>query len=417
MRDADLLREILYRADSGLGGAELFTADEMRQWPQASLIPFLESGLLIPAQPSPTVMCDGCAEGHWEEPELLKWGPDAEARAYITCPEAGRVPVNLERLRRWRLDILKLGEMVAACLSIRQTPREVVRSRLWSLGKTNLAGRVRDMFLARGLAWPDAKGAIGVRPRPDEYGSRVLLALSEAPARDVMEGPATCSLARLVTFIGGQLDLDQAALETALSIHASDAAGAGYVFRKEGDYWTVRFDGTSFLLKDSKGLSYLAHLLRYPGRAFHVLDLVSVVEGRETVHQTRSDRDLRISSLGDAGPTLDASALAEYRQRVASLDKELQDGERLSEAELDEKKSEKAFIDRELARAAGLGGRARRAGSATEKARSNVSKLIARAIDRSEMHEAAALAQFLRNTITTGTYCTYTPDRPIDWTF
>ena len=45
------------------------------------------------------------------------------------------------------------------------------------------------------------------------------------------------------------------------------------VFRKEVEYWTVGYGGKSFRLKDSKGLGYLAHLLRHPGAEFHVLDL------------------------------------------------------------------------------------------------------------------------------------------------
>src|ERR1700757_2183012 len=47
------------------------------------------------------------------------------------------------------------------------------------------------------------------------------------------------------------------------------------IFRTEGEYWTVGYGGKSLLLKDTKGLGYLAHLLRHPGTEFHVLDLVS----------------------------------------------------------------------------------------------------------------------------------------------
>jgi hypothetical protein len=36
------------------------------------------------------------------------------------------------------------------------------------------------------------------------------------------------------------------------------------VFRKEGQFWTVGYGGKSFPLNDSKGLGYLAHLLRTP---------------------------------------------------------------------------------------------------------------------------------------------------------
>jgi len=51
------------------------------------------------------------------------------------------------------------------------------------------------------------------------------------------------------------------------------------VFRKEGEYWTVSHRGNSFRLKDSKGLGYLAHLLRHPAVEFHVLDLAGGIAG------------------------------------------------------------------------------------------------------------------------------------------
>src|SRR6516225_9337175 len=46
------------------------------------------------------------------------------------------------------------------------------------------------------------------------------------------------------------------------------------VFSQEGEFWRVGFENDSFTLKHSKGLSYLAQLLRFPGREFHALDLI-----------------------------------------------------------------------------------------------------------------------------------------------
>src|SRR6185503_12369983 len=42
-------------------------------------------------------------------------------------------------------------------------------------------------------------------------------------------------------------------------------------FRREGEYWTVRFGTDAFRLRDSKGLRHLARLLAEPGREIHVL--------------------------------------------------------------------------------------------------------------------------------------------------
>src|SRR5215475_13874435 len=46
------------------------------------------------------------------------------------------------------------------------------------------------------------------------------------------------------------------------------------VFRREGEYWTVGYRGNTFSLRDTRGLGYLAHLLRHPDAEFHVLDLI-----------------------------------------------------------------------------------------------------------------------------------------------
>ena len=48
------------------------------------------------------------------------------------------------------------------------------------------------------------------------------------------------------------------------------------VFRREGDYWTIAYDATVVRLRDAKGLRYLEHLLRHPGRSFHVAELIRV---------------------------------------------------------------------------------------------------------------------------------------------
>jgi hypothetical protein len=49
----------------------------------------------------------------------------------------------------------------------------------------------------------------------------------------------------------------------------------GQVFRREGEYWTIVYDGTLFRLKDGKGLRYLAHLLSHPDERIHCAELCS----------------------------------------------------------------------------------------------------------------------------------------------
>ncbi len=80
------------------------------------------------------------------------------------------------------------------------------------------------------------------------------------------------------------------------------------------------------------------------------------------------------------------------------------DSERAAQAD-----AERDFLVRELARAVGLGGRDRRAGSASERARASVTRAVRQAMARIREHNAP-LGEHLDRAIRTGTYCAYLPD-------
>jgi tetratricopeptide (TPR) repeat protein len=182
------------------------------------------------------------------------------------------------------------------------------------------------------------------------------------------------------------------------------------VFRREGDYWSVAFDGLTVRVRDLKGLRYLARLLADPGREFHVLDLVAVERGWSGDAGRGTERGLASSSGLDASVLLDAQAKAAYRRRLAEIDEDieearvLRDDERAAQAE-----AERDFLVRELARAVGLGGRDRRADSASERARASVTRAVRQSLAR--IHEYhPRLGEHLDRAIRTGTYCAYLPD-------
>jgi tetratricopeptide (TPR) repeat protein len=184
------------------------------------------------------------------------------------------------------------------------------------------------------------------------------------------------------------------------------------VFRAEGDYWSVVFEGRPARVRDSKGLRYLSRLLAEPGRAFHVLDLVALERTPDDGHPISE-----FPESGDAGELLDARAKAAYRRRLAEIDEDVAqalavgDTARAAGAE-----GERDILMRELSRAVGLGGRDRRAGSAAERARSAVTRAMRHALGRIRAHHAG-LGDHLDRTIRTGTCCVYLPDArfPTAW--
>jgi hypothetical protein len=163
----------------------------------------------------------------------------------------------------------------------------------------------------------------------------------------------------------------------------------------------------------------LAYLLRHPGREFHVLDLAAAGQagaGDPRMSPARED-DLHQARLSGIGPVLDQQAKTAYRERLRELEEDLAEATSWADpVRAARAREEMQFLTGELAAAVGLGGRDRTAGSAAERARVSITKVVKTALSRIRAH-SPALADHLDATIHTGTFCSYTPDprAPITW--
>ncbi|MFF8380593.1 hypothetical protein ACF07V_31165 [Streptomyces sp. NPDC015661] len=175
-------------------------------------------------------------------------------------------------------------------------------------------------------------------------------------------------------------------------------------FVREADYWRVVFDGRRLTVRDSKGMHHLARLLAAPGREFHVLDLVAA-DSDDPAASGRLVRD-----TGDVGPLLDDRAKQMYRRRLTEIEGDIEEARADNDfARKEQAELERSFLIDELSRAVGLGGHDRRAGAASERARSAVTQALRKAIGH--LRDASPpLGDHLDRTIRTGTYCTYLPD-------
>jgi tetratricopeptide (TPR) repeat protein len=190
-------------------------------------------------------------------------------------------------------------------------------------------------------------------------------------------------------------------------------------FRREGDYWSVIFEGQTVRVRDLKGMRYLARLLADPGREYHVLDLVAAETGSGSQPDSSQATGLPRSAFGDAGEGLDAQAKDAYRRRLAEIEDDIEQARAIGDADrAAQADAERDFLVQELSRAFGLGGRDRRAASASERARAGVTRAVRQAMTRIAEHHPQ-LGQHLSRTIRTGTYCAYVPDprAPADWRF
>ena len=96
-------------------------------------------------------------------------------------------------------------------------------------------------------------------------------------------------------------------------------SGAEAVFRNEGQFWTIAYEGRLFRLREMKGLGYIASLLATPGREVHVLELMSAATGRPAGARARLAEDNVLASWpSDLDPLLDDQAKKDYGRRLGS---------------------------------------------------------------------------------------------------
>ena len=178
------------------------------------------------------------------------------------------------------------------------------------------------------------------------------------------------------------------------------------VFRRDGALWTLGYGGRTVRMRDAKGLRDLAALLAAPGRPVHAADLVAASAALEAAAPA-----LRMG----ADEVLDDRARSEIRARLLDLEAEVEEAGRWHDPE----RAARAALERdalvaELAAATGLGGRARRLGDQPERARKTVTARIRDVLDRIERIHPA-LGAHLRASVTTGTFCSYSPPAPTAW--
>ena len=102
--------------------------------------------------------------------------------------------------------------------------------------------------------------------------------------------------------------------------------------QREGDYWSLVYEGRTLHVRDLKGMRYLARLLAHPGREFHVLDLVAA----ENPAHPSADSPAGVISraaLGDAGEMLDDRAKSAYRRRLIEIEADIEQARALGDTD------------------------------------------------------------------------------------
>lgn len=245
--------------------------------------------------------------------------------------------------------------------------------------------------------------------RAERMGARPSVAMGErdlARALDARDGAG--DRVRAVALRASATDAARRLGWTSLGPETTAPAAAAprtrhAVLRREGDYWTVECGTEVSRLKDTKGVGQLGTLLAHPSEEFHAIALGGGDDGVRA---------------GDAGEVLDDQARSTYARRLRAMEDEIEAAMDADDfAQADALRAEQAVLERELARASGMGGRARRAASDAERARLNVTRSI-RAVVKKVVADCPELGRHLDRAVRTGLFSRYEPDPafPVTWT-
>jgi hypothetical protein len=264
------------------------------------------------------------------------------------------------------------------------------------LGRTAIAAG----HLEQAVATHDRLGAVTWSLRSQYELARLRL---DQPGRREAATSALAQLARKAHALG-------------LAQLARDAEAAGFaagqvpvsegIFARDGSMWTLAYGGATVRMRDAKGLSDLVVLLAVPGRQVPAADLIAAAGAGQA-----GLADLRMG----ADEVLDATARRQVRARLASLGEDIAEAESWNDPERAARaRAERDALLRELTAAAAPGGQPRLLGDQSERARKAVTARIRDVIGRLEpVHPA--LAAHLRESVTTGTRCSYSPPTPVTW--
>ena len=169
-------------------------------------------------------------------------------------------------------------------------------------------------------------------------------------------------------------------------------------FRKQNTLWELCFANVTVQIPEVKGLIDIANLLSRQNEEIHCSELMGTT-----------------ISFDDGEEMIDSKARGEYFQRIKDLQEELDEAESMNDTGRCEiLQSELDQITDHLEKSTGLGGKTRKLGSVSEKARTAVTWRIRSAIRKIEIAHPK-LAKHLSNSLQTGTFCSYRPEDELHW--
>jgi hypothetical protein len=105
----------------------------------------------------------------------------ATTRLGLLSRVAGRVSIDMERLQQWSVDLGALARTVATALNFLDGVGSITPGRVWLLGARKFDDHMRDVFLVRGVTWPDSHQILESKPRLANSPCLLILCLNRFP--------------------------------------------------------------------------------------------------------------------------------------------------------------------------------------------------------------------------------------------
>jgi tetratricopeptide (TPR) repeat protein len=269
---------------------------------------------------------------------------------------------------------------------------------------------------------PDRSRAIQLLQQSVRIGDKLRMRLTSEQARTGLR----CMEEKLAppALVQGVPDREGNGTSHSRVVARQDETGADStnVFRYDGGYWTIAYEGKCIRLPDRKGFKLLAILLAHPEEEFHVLRLLQLIEGidPEMIGKGRiRGKELDAMNIeGGLDPLLDDRAKREYADAIASLQEQIEEADRFNEAaKVSGLRERLRWFVQERNRAVGPSGKDRPVDDPAERARQKVRKNFKSALIAIRSAHAS-LGHYLETHVRTGRFCSYRPDprSPDRWT-
>lgn len=119
----DPIRFILDRVALEHPNPSHFDGYELECWPKTAEEELLQLGLLIKTPRATATVCGGCEMSCHKSVVARQVADMSRTRAFIYCdesPDLGRIPIEIDRLRRYRATIGSIGQFAVATLGLKE---------------------------------------------------------------------------------------------------------------------------------------------------------------------------------------------------------------------------------------------------------------------------------------------------------